>query len=214
MPDRQGKVKKMETTLQIPEGMVVRVYRKGFGYSIITVLGNNQHFLAALCDEDFFTSTGDGETVDAYLWQEGVASYEFPLVVIGRTTRGTRILLFSHTERIASSVNRKCLMAKVDIPAVFFISPLNPDGQIFSSEKLTHRSGVVVMMSDREIILQYDAEMPRGELFYGKINIDEEIELIGVVEGKVEAGYSILLSGIPERTRQLLLDYVFRFYRE
>ena len=67
-------MKKLETTTKIALGSLLRVYRKGFGYSKLTLIGNNDYYSAGLAAEDFFHSVREGDTVEAYLWGEGVAS--------------------------------------------------------------------------------------------------------------------------------------------
>jgi len=79
---------KLETTKKIIIGSTVRVYRKGFGYSKLTIVENNEHYLAATAEETFFHLVQEGDIVEAYLWVHDVASYEFYLQLIGKIVIG------------------------------------------------------------------------------------------------------------------------------
>jgi hypothetical protein len=210
-------VKKLETTKKIIIGSTVRAYRKGFGYSKLTIVENNEHYLAATAEEAFFHSVQEGDIVEAYLWVHDVASYEFYLQLIGKIVIGPRILFFGHTEKISRSVERKCLTANVDLPIKFFTFDPGDVNKGISSEKIVAHSGTVILLSDREATLRSEENICCDRFFKGQIMIpDETIELIGMVEPVNEEKllYNILFSGMHDKERNKLLEYVFSTYRE
>jgi hypothetical protein len=210
-------VKKLETTKKIVIGSVIRVYRKGFGYSKLTVMDNNEHYLAATAEDAFFHSIIEGDIVEAYLWVHDVASYEFYLQLIGKIVIGPRILFFSHTEKISRSVERKCLTAKVDLPVKFFTFDPGDVSKGISSEKIVTHTGTIILLSDREATLRSDENICCDRFFKGQIRIPHEtIELIGMVVPVNEEKriYNILFAGMHDKERNKLLEYVFSTYRE
>ena len=60
-------MKKIESTRKIIIGSEIRIYRKVFGYSKLTVIENNDYYIAALSDDDFFNYVRDGNTVEEHL---------------------------------------------------------------------------------------------------------------------------------------------------
>ncbi len=210
-------MKKLETTKKIIIGSAVRVYRKGFGYSKLTVIDNNEHYLAAEAEEAFFHSILEGDIVEAYLWVHDVASYEFYLQLIGKIVIGLRVLFFSHTEKISRSVERKCLTAKVDLPITFFTFDPGDVSKGISSEKIVNHTGTIVLLSDREATLRSDENICCDRFVKGQIKIPHgTLELIGMVEPVNEAKhmYNILFAGMHDKERNKLLEYVFSTYRE
>lgn len=210
-------MKKLETTKKIVIGSTIRVYRKGFGYSKLTVMENSEHYLSAIAEEAFFYSIQEGDIVEAYLWVHNVASYEFYLQLVGKIVIGPRILFFGHTEKISRSVERKCLSAQVDLPITFFTFDPGDVNRGISSEKIVTHTGTIILLSDREATIRSDENICCDRFFKGQIRIhDEIIELIGMVEAVNEEKhlYSILFSGMHDKERNKLLEYVFSIYRE
>src|SRR5271157_2072488 len=109
-------MKKLESTKKIAVGSILRIYKKGFGYTKLTLVDNGDYYFAGLVSDDFFKSADDGDFIEAYHWIEGVASHEFNSQIIGRITIGPRLLFLRHTEEIRHSSERKCLTAIVDMP--------------------------------------------------------------------------------------------------
>ena len=89
--------------MKIPPQSLLRVYKKGFGYGKMTVIDVNEYYLAALADNDFFNAVSDGDKLQAYLWVEDVASYEFEFDIIGRIDTRHKILFFRHTDHLLKS---------------------------------------------------------------------------------------------------------------
>jgi hypothetical protein len=208
-------MKQLSSTQQIPEKSLLRAYRKGFGYSKLEVVINSRFFLGALANEDFFSNVADGDSLETYLWVENVASYNFTLTVIGKLSRGANIIFFEHTDRIERSEKRKCLKAKVDLPVKFFLFSSRRIVKSFTSEEIIYHKGNIMEMSDREIILQSGEELPPENFLYGHIPVNgENIEIIGKYESLGGGAYLIPLTGISEKDRMRLLDYIFSIYRE
>ena len=210
-------MKKLESTKKIIIGSTIRVYRKGFGYSKLTIIENSEQFLAAAAEDAFFHSIQEGDIVEAYLWVHEVASYEFYLQLIGKIVIGPRILFFGHTEKISRSVERKCLTAEVDLPVKFFTFDPGDVNKGISSEKIVSHTGTVILLSDREATVRSDKNICCDRFLKGQVKIhNETIELIGMVEPVNDKKhiYSILFSGMHDKERNKLLEYIFSMYRE
>jgi hypothetical protein len=210
-------MRKLESTKKITIGSTIRVYRKGFGYSILFVIGNNDYYLAGLASDDFASFVTDSDTVEAYFWPEDVSSYEFNLMIIGRISVGPRILFFGHTEDITRNAERKCLTAEVNIPIKFFtFDPGERERGITSEEIVTH-AGSIILLSDREATIRSTADISGCRFLKGHIILDNEtIELVGMVDviNEKKNIYNLLFAGMSDRVRNLLLDYIFSIYRE
>lgn len=210
-------MKKLETTRKIIPGSVIRVYRKGFGYTTLTIIDNNDYYLSALSGEDFFNFCRENSTVEAYLWVEDVASYQFTLTVIGKIAPGPRVLFFGHTDKITRSPERKCLTATVNIPMQFFTFDPDDNGRGISTKQITSHAGSVILLSDREATLRTDTDLSGEKFLKGTIRIkDEIIELMGKITSDAyeKNTYSILFTGMHDRVRNHILEYIFSIYRE
>ena len=210
-------MKKLESTRKIPVDSILRVYRKGFGYSKLTIIENNDYYLAGRVGDDFFQSVTEGDVVEAYLWVEDVASYEFNCRLIGRIVSGPPILFFSHTEQIASSRERKCLTAQVDIPIRFFYFDPGDMHKSISSEEIVSHTGTVILLTDREATIKSDSEIFVNKFLKGHIRIGEgDIEILGKVEAinAEKRIINVLFAGMHEKDRFNILDYIFSHYRE
>ncbi|PKL39101.1 MAG: hypothetical protein CVV44_09550 [Spirochaetae bacterium HGW-Spirochaetae-1] len=208
-------MKKLESTKRIPVDSVLRVYKKGFGYSRLTIIDNNDRYMATLSDEDFYNSIPDGSSIEAYLWVEDVASYEFSCTITGRITQGERILFLSHTEEIRRNEERLCLTAQVSVPFQFFIFNSKKIEKSFTSEEIKFHTGLITEMSDREMVFTCTDNLSAVSLLYGHIHVfDEDVEIVGKYEERGEGTYLVRLTGMSERDRGKVLDYIFSVYRE
>ncbi|HNW30034.1 MAG TPA: hypothetical protein PKN50_16260 [Spirochaetota bacterium] len=210
-------MKKLDSTRKIISGSVIRIYKKGFGYSKITVVDNTDYYLAAMVDEDLFNAFHEREWSEAYIWVEDVASYEFRLQLIGRIISGPRIFFFSHTEEIARSNERKCLTATVHIPFKFFMFDPGDTEKGITSEEIVYHEGAVILLSDREATIQTKDDISRSRFLKGHIVINGQIvELVGMVDSLNESKgiYNVLFAGTHEKDRKVLLDFIFSTYRE
>lgn len=210
-------MKKLEDTKKIIVGSVIRLYYRGFGYSMLTVHDNNEAYLAMTAKDDLFNAIRDGDNVEAYLWVEDIASYEFTLRCIGRISVGPRIIFFEHTDRIIRSEERKCLAVEVDIPIHFFaVDPTRGEGGITTEEIVMH-DGTIILLTDREATIRSQADIGGCRFLKGTAEIDgESLEILGIVEAVNESRgiYTIIFSGISERTLHLIQDFIFMNYRE
>jgi hypothetical protein len=210
-------MRKLDTTRKIVAGTVIRIYKKNFGYSKLEVIENNDHYLAALAQQDFFNSAGERDLLEAYLWVEDVASYEFPLEIIGRIVSGPPIVFLGHTEDISRSEKRRCLTAQVDIPIKFFTFNPGDQSRGITTEQIVTHSGTVVLLADREATVKSDANIMGSKFLKGTISLQgETIELVGMVDCINEAKniYNLIFTGMHDKVRNHILDYVFSIYRE
>lgn len=210
-------MKKLEDTKKIIPGSVIRIYRHGFGYSMLTVHENNEAYLALAGRDDIFRAIGDGNDVEAYLWVEDIASYEFTLRCIGRISIGPCILFFEHTDKIVRSEERKCLAVEVEIPIRFFATdPGKGEGGI-TTEEIVQHDGTIILLTDREATIRIGADIRGSRLLKGTAEIGgESLEILGIVEvvNEPKGIYSVIFSGISERTRNSIQDFIFMNYRE
>ena len=210
-------MKKLETTERITIGTTIRAYKKGFGYSTFEVIENNDYYIAAMGQEDFFTSAREGDLLEAYLWVEDVASYEFTLGIIGKIASGPPIIFLSHTRDIVRSQQRKCLTAQVDIPIKFFTFDPGDSGKGITTEQIVFHTGKVILIADREATIRSDSDIRGSRFLKGTITIDgETIELVGMIDSINDAKnvYNLLFTGMHEKVRERILDYIFSIYRE
>ena len=208
-------MKRLATTERIPEGSVLRVYLPGYGYSKLQVFDITTHYLATSADKEFHHHVKDGETLECYLWIENVASYEFKVVVRGRISQGEPIIFLSHSEDIVRSEKRKCLTAKVSIPLKFFIFSSRETEKRFKSEEIVYHHGTITELSDREFLLENSEVLSQGSFLCGHIPLNEEsLEIVGKIESIEDGKGAIIFTGMNDRDRTLLLDYIFSIYRE
>jgi hypothetical protein len=210
-------MKRLESTKRIIVGTIIRIYRKGFGYSKLEVIENNDYYIAALAQDDFFKSAGEGDVLESYLWVEDVASYEFTLGIIGKIVSGPPIVFAGHTDDISRSERRRCLTAQVDIPIKFFT--FNPGDQAkgITTEEIIVHAGKVVLLADREATIKSDDDIRGSKFLKGTISLDgETIELVGMVDciNETKNIYNLLFTGMHDKVRNYILDYVFSIYRE
>ena len=209
-------MKKIKSTKNFKEGDVIRVYKKGYGYSKLTVFDNCDHFLAAWATEDFFQKVNDGDFLESYFWRENEDSYSFSIEAIGRINR-LKILFFEHTDDISSSSKKSCLMADVDLPILFFLFNTSEKPEVFSSEKIIYNHGKLLRLSDREALLKSEILLPENAYIYGHLNLNgESIEIVGKADliNEKDYVYNMEFRGIGEKERNMILDYVFSVYRE
>lgn len=210
-------MKKLETTRKIIIGSTIRVYKKGFGYSKFDVIENNDYYIAAMASDDFFASVGAGDALEAYLWVEDVASYEFKLEIIGKIVSGPPIIFFNHNRAITRSEQRKCLTAQVGIPIKFFtFDPGNPTRGV-TTEQIVFHTGTIILLADREATIKSDDDINGSRFLKGTITLDgETIELVGMIDclNDKKNMYNIIFTGMHEKVRNRILDHIFTIYRE
>jgi len=210
-------MKKLKSTKNIPLKSIIRLYKKGYGYAKLSVIENNNYFIAAFTDPEFFPSVNDEDILEAYFWVENVASYEFFLKVIGRINVGPEILFFRHTDEIKRYEERKCLGVEINTPMKFFIfNPADMDKGV-SSEKVVFHKGKVIWLEDREAVLKSRVKLNDGDYIKGNLRIlNDDFEIIGnvkLIDSKKKI-YNLIYKGMKEKERNRLLDYIFTLYRE
>jgi hypothetical protein len=211
-------MKKINSTRDIKVNSILRVYKRGYGYSKVTVIGVNDYFLSALADGDLRENAVEGDIFESYLWVEN-ASYEFMLEVLGMFGRDLSFMFFKHTDDIAWSRSRKCLTAGVQIPLKFFPLEVGNSDRSFNSKEIEFLWGTIVELSDREALLQFDGDIKENKFLKGHFSIDDiAVDIIGrIVSYKMQDGktyYHIDFSEMSDRERGKILDYVFSVYRE
>ena len=211
-------MKKLETTKKLIPGSVLRVYKKGFGYSKLSVIEANDYYISLLADPEFSDITDPGDRIDVYLWVERVASYEFSCEVTGKISGEHRILFFSHTDRIKRSEERKCLKASVEIPFKFFTFEKGDPDRAMSSGEIIHQSGTIIELGDREAVLRTSSVIPEGHFVFGTITLGENsVRVLSRAQKRAVEGdhtYDLAYQGMTEKIRNTVLDHVFSIYRE
>ncbi len=209
-------MKRLESTRRISNNTLLRVYKKGYGYSRLNIIDINDYYIAALADPEFIQQAKPGDTIDAYLWVEDVASYDFNVKILGKIEIEQNILFLNHTEEIEWNSERRCLAAQVDLPVKFFLFDAGTKERTFSTEKVRFHQGRVIELGDRTARLQCRDSLSDEAFYKGHININgSDIELVGKCSlTDVDDVYEITFTGMHDRERNILLDYVFRIYRE
>lgn len=209
-------MKKLKDTRQIPEGTILRVYRPGFGYARLHLIDSTDQFLGALAPDDFFKAIDDGDTFECYLWVEQDASYECTLKVIGRISRGTHILFLEHTKSIRRSKHRRCLTAAVSLPFRYFFFSSGYSGKNFKSEEPVFHDGTIISLSDREMTFRGTEKTAVDAILFGHLEIPgQRLDLVGRITATSDEGTTqVALTGLQERDRTQLLDYIFTIYRD
>lgn len=210
-------MKRLESTKQIPIGSQLRIYKKGYGYAILNVTATSDYFLAALSDAEFMMTVQDGDALEAYLWIQEVASYEFRLEVIGKISSEPHILFFRNTDAITKSRERKCLGAQTRLPIEFFIIKTGDLHKGFSSEKVVFHSGHLIWIEDREAIIKSSVSLEEGIFLRGHVTLDGmDTEIVGKISAinRDKNIYNIMFTGENEDHRNRVLDYIFKIYRE
>jgi c-di-GMP-binding flagellar brake protein YcgR len=212
-------MKKINSTRDIKVNSILRIHKGGYGYSKITVCDVNDYFLAALADRDLIENVVEGDICESYLWVENEASYEFTLEVLGMFGRDLSFIFFKHTADIVWSRSRKCLKADVQIPLKFFPLEVGNPRKNFNSKEITILRGTIVELSDREALLQFNGDMKESTFLRGHFSVDTiSVDIVGrIVLSKMQDGeryYQIEFSGMSDRERDKILDYVFSVYKE
>jgi hypothetical protein len=211
-------MKKIKSTRDVRVNTVIRVYRKGFGYARLIVIDNTEHFISVSVGESFVKSVMPGDVLDAYLWVDHGASYEFQLEVIGKFEIDLRLVFFKHCDAMKWSAERKCLVASVEMPFRFFMFSVDDAAKVFSSVEVEKRTGMIVSLSDREATVRFGGKMESGSFLKGHITIDDvDIPFMGKI-GPQDTGdpalHRVEFTGMSEKERERILDFVLSVYRE
>ncbi|HNU90960.1 MAG TPA: hypothetical protein PKO25_03725 [Spirochaetota bacterium] len=221
-------MKHLATTAELKEGLVLRAYRSGFGYARLVVAGVTPYFYVTEAPDDFYRCVEAGETLSGYLWTQNSVSFEFGMSVAGKisvppggsdsSAGDRRFLAIAHTVDITSSPERRCLKASVSLPFRFFKISLAKSERSFYTEEIDHLDGVITMLSDREAVLETDHDLAPEALIRGRLSFDENhvditARVLSAERGRIMR-YDIEYTGLGERERNRILEYVFSIYRE
>ncbi len=211
-------MKRLKSTRDLRVNDVLRVYKKGFGYAKLTVIDVHPEFISARAERVFIENVRQGDILEAYFWSHRMSSYDFQLQVLGLFSIDLQIVFFKHTGKISWSRERKCLEAKVNIPFPFFIFNVDDIDGVFSSINVRMKNGKIIRLGDRESLLQYRGSLKTGAFVKGHLNMDDEkVDIIGKIEpagGSDKSTYLLNYTGMADREREKILDYVFTIYRE
>jgi hypothetical protein len=207
-------MKKIDSTRKISKGIVLRLYKKGFGYCRTEILENCEDFIAMKVSIDFFNAVNDSDEIEAYIGFDDENVFEFKSEIIGKIFREPWIIFINHSEKIKVLKQMKCLKAKTDIPVKFFVIDTHGKKN-FHTDKISLSKGTVHELSDREALLYTDAEITPGVFIRGHLAGKNEIELLGkVISSAGENLFKISFASAGEKERNMILEYVMKIYRE
>ena len=151
-------MKKITKTNDMKPNTHIRVYKKGFGYALLSLIENNDFFLICKSPGDFFNHIQENEAVECYVWPYPDGSYDFSSIVLGKIASPFPIILLKHTQSIIYNPSRQCLKAKVNIPFKFFTFSIKTNKN-FSVESIQWHEGTILELTDREALLQTSAKL-------------------------------------------------------
>ncbi|RPI93410.1 MAG: PilZ domain-containing protein [Spirochaetales bacterium] len=226
-------MKQLSTTMDLREDSVLRAYLKGYGYARLIVAGITRHFYVTDAPADFFERIRTKTVLQGYLWTQNSISFEFNMEVGGKitvpaapsTTGGPderaepgNFIAFIHTADIVSANERKCLMAEVSLPFRFFTIAVAHSDKSFYTEEIQYMDGRIIILSDREAVFETAREIPitglvRGHFVFDGDDIDFTARITSAESGTTNR-YGIEFTGMNDRERNRILEYVFSIYRE
>ena len=211
-------MKRIKSTRELKVNDVLRVYKKGFGYAVVSVIDIHDQFISAKADKEFVASVKQGDVLDAYFWSDHMTSCEFALEILGLFSIDLQIIFFRHTNRIACGAERKCLQADVSMPFPFFIFSVENSDKVFSSTRVKMKKGRILKLSDRDAIFRYSGSLRNCSFVKGHLGIKgEDIDVIGRLDrgpGTAKNTYLMHFSGLAGKDREKIMDFVYSVYRE
>lgn len=211
-------MKRIKSTRDLKVNDVLRVYKKGFGYAVVSVIDIHEQFISAKAEKDFVASVKQGDVLDAYFWSDHMTSCEFSLEILGLFSIDLQIIFFKHTSRISCGAERKCLQADISMPFPFFIFNVENSERVFSSTRVKMKKGRIVKLSDRDAVFRYNGSLQDCTFVKGHLGIrGEDIDVIGRLDrspGSARNTYHMHFSGLAEKDREKIMDFVYSVYRE
>ncbi len=212
-------MKKINSTREIKENTLIRVYKKGFGYSLLTTVENTEFILICRCDRLFTDVLHKGDTLECYLWLHQVSSYEFNTSVVGTMVNDIPLVMLAHTDNVIRNPERRCLKAEVDIPLTFFTFSVEDSEKNFYTEETTLVNGTIRELSDREAVITCNFNPGQDYMLKGHMILDEtRIDIICKIESVQRDNNTTKLIvsfvGLNDDERNLIMNYVFSTYRE
>ncbi|MFW5769968.1 MAG: hypothetical protein ACOCX9_00900 [Spirochaetota bacterium] len=212
-------MKKIDSTREIKENTLIRVYKKGFGYSLLTTVENTEFILICRCDRIFTDVLQKGDTIECYLWLHQVSSYEFTTSVVGTMVNDIPLVMLAHTDNVIRNTGRRCLKAEVDIPLTFFTFSVEDSEKNFYTEETTLVNGTIRELSDREAVITCNFDPGRDYMLKGHIILEESrIDIICKIEAIHKENdtnrLNVSFVGLNDDERNRIMNYVFSTYRE
>ena len=212
-------MKKINSTREIKENTLIRVYKKGFGYSLLTTVENTEFFLICRCDREFTDIARKGDSLECYLWLHQVSSFEFNTEVVATMINDIPLVMLTHTDAIKRNDERKCLRAEVDLPITFFTFAIEDSDKNFYTEETNLVNAKLIELSDRGGIIACDCDPGQDHLLKGHMMLnDSRIDIIGNIEKIEREGEKtrmhVSFVGLNDDERNKILNYVFSVYRE
>lgn len=210
-------MKNLISTKKIPINTILRVYKKGFGYARLEVIENNDRYFSVISQNELIENISDGDVLEAYFWIEEDASYDFNVILIGKITIGHKILFFNHTDDIRGTIGRKCIGLESDIILKFFVFNRGNERKAMSTEEVVFHNGKLVWLEDREAVIKSEDKIDENGFLKANIMLGKhEIEVIGSIDllNPDKNIYNITFTGMSDKDRNYILDYIFTFYRE
>ncbi len=212
-------MKKINSTREIRENTLIRVYKKGFGYSLLTTVENTEFILICRCDREFTDITRKGDRLECYLWLHQVSSFEFTTEVVGTMVNDIPLVMLAHTDDVKRNEERRCLSAEVDLPVTFFTFAIEDSDKNFYTEETNLVDATLTELSDREGVIICDGDTGQDHLLKGHMMLDDSrIDIIGNIEKVEKEGgkhrIHVSFVGLNDDERNKILNYVFSVYRE
>lgn len=205
-------MKKARSTRHLKTNTAIRVYKKGYGYSLLTLIENNELFLICKTAGEFLTGLQDNDSLECYIWPANDGSYDFSTIVLGTLTLPFPIVLLQHTDSIVYNQSRQCLTAQVSIPITFFTFSIDTS-KSFSSKDIQWNQGTIIELTDREAVIETPVKL--DHFVKGYLHLDaKDIDITGKVANTNDTTAVITFVGLDDSDRIAILDYIFTVYRE
>ncbi len=209
-------MKKLTRTYDIKKDATVRLYKKGFGYSLGEVVECNEFYISIIVSDEMLQQSNPGDTIDLYIWSSNDKTYECSVQIIGKIFRGVSIVFLNHSVNIISYKGHRCLEAIVDIPLSFFTFDPSQVKKSISSKDVTTHQGQILMLGDREAVIKSPVKLTDDVFVRGHFAVkDKDVELIGkVFDLNSERNIYIITFSAMEKQQNMILRYIYQFYRE
>ena len=201
-------------TENLKKETILRYYKAGFGYGIFILTENLSNFLIVRSDIEEAPFLTHGDIIELYLWSENSGSWEWESRVLGKISSEEQYIVLSHSDSATWNEERKCIRAKVDIPFHYFSIQQNNDHKIFESEKPDILYGRIKELTDRIAVVE-SASPIQSSIIRGHVSLNKnDIDFTGVISATKDNITTIEFTGMSDKTRIEILDYIYKSYRE